>query len=91
VRTLTRYVGSDVLFATLAASAWVLVVRPGAMSLAYFWDEADVNARLHKVITRAFEDVVRVAEERGVNLREAAMLLGVGRVVEATTMRGIYP
>ncbi len=57
----------------------------------YFWDEADVNARLHKVITRAFEDVVKVAEERGVNLREAAMLLGVSRVVEATTMRGIYP
>jgi glutamate dehydrogenase (NAD(P)+) len=57
----------------------------------YFWDEAEVNARLHKVITRACADVVRTAEERGVSLREAAMLLGVGRVVEATQMRGIYP
>jgi glutamate dehydrogenase (NAD(P)+) len=57
----------------------------------YFWDEAEVNARLHKVITRACADVVRTSEERGVSLREAAMLLGVGRVVEATQMRGIYP
>ena len=57
----------------------------------YFWDETEVNSRLHKVITHAFNDVVRTAEERGVNLREAAMLLGVARVVEATEMRGIYP
>jgi glutamate dehydrogenase (NAD(P)+) len=57
----------------------------------YFWDETEVNSRLHKVITRAFDDVVKTAEARGVNLREAAMLLGVGRVVEATQMRGIYP
>lgn len=57
----------------------------------YFWDETEVNSRLHKVITRAFDDVVKTAEERRVNLREAAMLLGVGRVVEATQMRGIYP
>jgi glutamate dehydrogenase (NAD(P)+) len=57
----------------------------------YFWDEAEVNSRLHKVITRAFEDVTRTAAERRVSLREAAMILGVGRVVEATKMRGIYP
>src|SRR5438105_2137463 len=29
--------------------------------------------------------------QRGVSLREAAMLLGVNRVVEATRIRGIYP
>ena len=30
------------IFATLAAAAWVALVRPGPLSLAYFWDEADV-------------------------------------------------
>ncbi len=57
----------------------------------YFWEEGEVNDRLHRVITRAFRDVVAMAEQRGASLREAAMLLGVSRVVEATRVRGIYP
>jgi glutamate dehydrogenase (NAD(P)+) len=57
----------------------------------YFWDESEVNEKLHKVITRAYADVANTAETHGISLREAAMVLGVGRVVEATTMRGIYP
>jgi glutamate dehydrogenase (NAD(P)+) len=57
----------------------------------YFWEEAEVNERLHKVITRAYRDVAATAEEHGISLREAAMVLAVGRVVEATRIRGIYP
>ena len=57
----------------------------------YFWEEDEVNERLHRVITRAYRDVVRAAEEHAVSMREAAMLLAVSRVVEATKIRGIYP
>jgi len=57
----------------------------------YFWEENEVNERLHKVITHAFSDVAATAEKHGISLREAAMVLGVGRVVEATKLRGIYP
>jgi glutamate dehydrogenase (NAD(P)+) len=57
----------------------------------YFWDESEVNQKLHKVITRAFNDVSATAGAHNISLREAAMVLGVGRVVEATKMRGIYP
>jgi glutamate dehydrogenase (NAD(P)+) len=57
----------------------------------YFWDEGEVNGKLHKVITRAFADVSATAAQHNISLREAAMVLGVGRVVEATNMRGIYP
>lgn len=57
----------------------------------YFWEEHEVNAKLHKVITRAYGDVVATAEKHNISLREAAMVLGVGRVVEATKLRGIYP
>ena len=57
----------------------------------YFWDESEVNQRLHKVITRAYHDVVSTAKEHNISLREAAMVLGVGRVVEASRVRGIYP
>jgi len=57
----------------------------------YFWDESEVNAKLHKVITRAYADVATAAAEHKISLREGAMALGVGRVVQATQMRGIYP
>jgi len=57
----------------------------------YFWEEDEVNERLHRVITKAFSDVLAMAERHGVSLREAAMMLGVSRVVEATRLRGIYP
>ncbi len=57
----------------------------------YFWEEQEVNERLHHIIARAYGDVARTAQEENVSLREAAMLLAVGRVVEATRVRGIYP
>jgi glutamate dehydrogenase (NAD(P)+) len=57
----------------------------------YFWDEGEVNGKLHTLMTRAYAHVAAKAEEHEVSLREAAMVLGVGRVVEATRVRGIYP
>ena len=57
----------------------------------YFWEENEVNEKLHKVMTRAYADVAATAEQRKISMREAAMVLSVGRVVEATKLRGIYP
>jgi glutamate dehydrogenase (NAD(P)+) len=57
----------------------------------YFWEEEEVNERLHRVLTRACRDVFAMAEQNEISLREAAMMLGVSRVVEATRIRGIYP
>ncbi len=57
----------------------------------YFWEETEVNERLHRVLTRAYRDVAKTAAEHGISMREAAMLLAVKRVVEATRIRGIYP
>jgi glutamate dehydrogenase (NAD(P)+) len=57
----------------------------------YFWEEEEVNERLHTVITRAFRDVQAAADKHKASLREAAMIIAVSRVVEATMIRGIYP
>lgn len=57
----------------------------------FFWEENEVNARLQQIISRAYHDVARTAQERKLPMRDAAMILGVGRVVEATRVRGIYP
>ena len=58
---------------------------------AFFWSLEEINARLRRVMTRAFEDTLRVAREHDVDLRAAAYMLAVSRVAEATLTRGIYP
>ena len=57
----------------------------------FFWTIEETNARLRRVITRAFDDTLRTSKEHGVDLRLAAYMLAVGRVAEATLTRGIYP
>jgi glutamate dehydrogenase (NAD(P)+) len=57
----------------------------------YFWKEAEVNARLNDIVSRAFAETWELAERRKLPLRVAAYGLAVQRVAEATTTRGIYP
>ena len=58
---------------------------------AYFWDEAEVNDKLARVMHRAYDEVVAAASQYRVSLRTAAQIIGVGRVAEATRLRGLYP
>jgi glutamate dehydrogenase/leucine dehydrogenase len=39
---------------------------------------------------RSFADVVAIAQKSHMPMRTAAYMLGVGRVVEATRLRGLY-
>jgi glutamate dehydrogenase/leucine dehydrogenase len=57
----------------------------------YFWDEGEVNARLEKVIKKAFYDVHETARKYHVHNRTAAYILAVGRVADATMVRGLFP
>ncbi|HEY3230769.1 MAG TPA: glutamate dehydrogenase, partial [Roseiflexaceae bacterium] len=57
----------------------------------FFWTEREVNAQLERIMIGAFENVLRVAQDRKVHMRTAAYLLAVDRVARATTTRGIYP
>jgi glutamate dehydrogenase (NAD(P)+) len=57
----------------------------------FFWEEDQVRERLQRVITRAYREVCARAQKENVSLREAALLLAVSRVEEATRVRGIYP
>jgi glutamate dehydrogenase (NAD(P)+) len=57
----------------------------------YFWKEAEVNAKLNDIITKAFDETWATMESRGVGMRAAAYGLAVQRVSEATVTRGIYP
>lgn len=58
---------------------------------AYAWELDEVNTRMRKIMTRAFDAVQSCARDRGLTLRMAAMVLAVQRVVDAFQTRGIYP
>jgi glutamate dehydrogenase (NAD(P)+) len=58
---------------------------------AYFWSEDEVNARLRRIMEEAYVDVLELAEDRKVTMRQAATILGVQRVAEAHTTRGLFP
>jgi glutamate dehydrogenase (NAD(P)+) len=57
----------------------------------YFWKEAEVNARLNEIVTRAFDETWATYEARRISMRLAAYGLAVQRVAEATVTRGLYP
>ncbi len=58
---------------------------------ALFWTLDEVNDQLGRIMRRSFWDVVSITKKKKVHMRTAAWMLGVGRVAEATRLRGIYP
>jgi len=52
------------------------------------WDEREVNDKLGTIMRRAYREVSGRAKEEGIDLREAAYLVGIERVVEAARIRG---
>ena len=57
----------------------------------YFWTEAEINARLDRIMREAFETVWEVAERKLVPLRTAAYIVACRRVLAARAQRGLYP
>jgi glutamate dehydrogenase (NAD(P)+) len=57
----------------------------------YFWQEHEVNQRLEFVMKKAFQAVHDTARKNRVHMRTGAYMLAVGRVAEATLVRGLFP
>ena len=57
----------------------------------YFWRESEINTRLQELIIRAFNQVIALSKREAVNLRTAALMLGIRRVAEGFQLRGFYP
>jgi glutamate dehydrogenase/leucine dehydrogenase len=56
-----------------------------------FWTEAEVNNQLEKIMVRSFKEVYDLAQKKNLDMRVAAHVLAVGRVAEATQVRGLFP
>lgn len=51
----------------------------------------EVEKRLSDRMREKFDDVYNLSKEKGLTMREAAMDIGVGRVVQAIYLRGLLP
>jgi glutamate dehydrogenase (NAD(P)+) len=56
-----------------------------------FWSEAEVNNQLEKIMVRSFKEVFEVSQKRKLSMRVAAYVQAVGRVADATNVRGLFP
>jgi glutamate dehydrogenase (NAD(P)+) len=54
----------------------------------YYWEEDVVYERLDKKMTSAYLSVLDTSKKYKINMRQAAYVLAVGRVVEAMKLRG---
>jgi glutamate dehydrogenase (NAD(P)+) len=57
----------------------------------YFWSAEEVKLNLNKIMMRSVKEVEEIAANKSVSWREAAHMIGVGRVAQAHKLRGLYP
>ena len=57
----------------------------------FFWSERQINETLETTIQTAFNSVHETTQRYNTDMRTGAYILAVGRVVEATSVRGIFP
>jgi glutamate dehydrogenase (NAD(P)+) len=57
----------------------------------FFWEPDVVRNHLERTIRRAYQEVDDTARRFNTDLRTGALILGVGRVEEATRIRGLFP
>jgi glutamate dehydrogenase (NAD(P)+) len=56
-----------------------------------FWTRDEIRARLAEKLADAFDRVWALSEEKGISLRQAALVAGINEVAAALKARGIYP
>ncbi|BCU81450.1 glutamate dehydrogenase [Polycladomyces abyssicola] len=54
----------------------------------YYWSEEEVESKLRDVLVRAFENVYNMSQQRKVNMRLAAYMVGIRKLAEANRIRG---
>jgi len=78
-----------------------ILANAGGVVVSYFewvqslqqlcWSERDVNVKLRDIMVDAFNSVLEVSKDKKVDMREAAYILALKKVVEALEIRGVYP
>ena len=56
----------------------------------FFWTEDEVNKKLREILVRAFHEVLDMSHKQAVDMRLAALMIGIDRVAKAMLWRGLY-
>jgi glutamate dehydrogenase (NAD(P)+) len=78
-----------------------ILANAGGVTVSYFewvqnlqeliWSEEEVSDRLTRIMQKGFKEVLEISLSKKIPMRTAALVLGIGRVAEASRLRGIYP
>lgn len=60
-------------------------------NMGYYWTFDEVATKMEEHIVRGFKDTHALSIQHRIDMRKAAMVLAVGRVLEAFEHRGIWP
>jgi glutamate dehydrogenase (NAD(P)+) len=58
---------------------------------AYYWSKEEVFEKLHKMLAKAKASVDETKKKFNCSRRTAALVLGIARVAEAKSKRGLFP
>jgi len=56
----------------------------------FFWTEDEVNKKLRDILVKAFHEVLGMSQKHKVDMRMAALMIGIDRVTRAMLWRGLY-
>lgn len=56
----------------------------------FFWTEEEVNKKLRDILVKAFHEVLNMSRKQKVDMRQAALMIGIERVARAMLWRGLY-
>jgi glutamate dehydrogenase (NAD(P)+) len=56
----------------------------------FFWTEDEVSNKLRDVLIKAFHQVLAMSQKESVDMRLAALMIGIDRVARAMLWRGLY-
>lgn len=57
----------------------------------FFWDEDEVNRKLHRILKIAFDDVMKKHTHYKVDMKKAAMIAALAKLEAAMKLRGLFP
>ena len=57
----------------------------------YFWTDEETRQRLRDIMTKAFVSIKELSAKEKVDMRTAALIMGISRVAKAKLMRGLFP
>jgi glutamate dehydrogenase (NAD(P)+) len=56
----------------------------------FFWTEDEVTKKLRDILVKAFHEVLNMSQKQKVDMRMAALMIGIDRVTRAMLWRGLY-